>query len=97
MTSGQVNSFTYTQLVELDLATKHPLSDSFDNVKIVSVKQFVAECVNLNLKMIIDLKTWELPDETVDLIISLHEQFPTLKTNSIITSFYPNLLYQVQS
>ena len=97
MTSGQVNSLTYTQLVELDLATKHPLSATFNNVKIVSVKQFVAECINFSLKMIIDLKTWELPVETVNLIISLHKQFPTLKTNSIITSFYPNLLYKLRA
>ena len=53
----------------------------------------MAECVNLTLKMIIDLKTWK----TVNLIISLHKQFPTLKTNSIITSFYPNLLYKLRS
>ena len=97
MTSGQVDSLTYTQLAELDLAHKHPLSASFNNVKIISVEQFVAECVDLNLKMIIDLKPWELPDETVNLIISLHKQFPTLKTTSIITSFYPNLLYKLRS
>ena len=97
MTSGQVDSLTYTQLAELDLAHKHPLSASFNNVKIISVKQFVAECVDLNLKMIIDLKPWELPDETVNLIISLPKQFPTLKTTSIITSFYPNLLYKLRS
>ena len=58
MTSGQVDSLTYTQLAELDLAHKHPLSASFNNVKIISVEQFVAECVDLSLKMIIDLKTW---------------------------------------
>ena len=97
MTSGQVDSLTYTQLAELDLAHKHPFSASFNNVKIISVKQFVAECVDLSLKMIIDLKTWELPDETVNLIISLPKQFPTLKTTSIITSFYPNLLYKLRS
>ena len=57
----------------------------------------MAECVNLTLKMIIDLKTWKLPDKTVNFIISLHKQFPTLKTNFIITSFYPNLLYKLQS
>ena len=97
LASGQVNSLTYTQLTKLDLATKHPLSASFNNVNIASVEQFVAECIRLNLKMIIDLKTWELPDETVNLILSLHKQFPTLKTNSIITSFFPNLLYRLRS
>ena len=95
--TGKVNSLTYAQLAELDLSTKHLLSDRFENVKIPRAEQFVAECISLNLKMIIDLKTWELPVETVNLIISLHKQFPTLKTNSIITSFYPNLLYKLRS
>ena len=33
----QVNILTYTQLVELDLATKHPLYDSFNNCQVLSV------------------------------------------------------------
>ena len=97
LASGQVNSLTYTQLSKLDLAPRHPLSASYNNVKIPSVEEFVSECISLDLKMIIDLKTWELPDETVNLILSLHKQFPTLKTNSIITSFFPNLLYKLRS
>ena len=47
--------------------------------------------------MIIDLKTWELADETVDLILSLREKYPAMKKNSFITSFYPNLLYKLRS
>jgi len=95
--SGPVNSLTYTQLTKLDLATKHPLSASFNNVRIPRVEDFVSECISLNLKMIIDLKTWDLPDETVNLILSLHKKFPALKKNSIITSFFPNLLYKLRS
>ena len=97
MTSGQVDSLTFTQLSKLDLAPKHPLSASFNNVMIPSVEQFVAECLNLKLKIIIDLKTWDRPDETINLILSLHDKFPTLKTNSIITSFFPNILYKLCS
>ena len=94
---GPVNSLTYSQISKLDLATKHPLSASFNNVRIPKVEEFVAECVKLNMKMIIDLKTWELPEETANLMFSLYEQFPTLKSNSIITSFYPKLLYKLRS
>ena len=97
LAGGQVNSLTYTQLTKLDLAPKHPLSASFSNAKIPSVEQFVAECLSLNLKMIIDLKTWDLPDETVNLILSLHKKFPTLKSKSIITSFFPTLLHKLRS
>ena len=95
--SGKVNSLTYTQLTKLDLATKHPLSASFNNVRIPSVEQFIAECLNLNLNIIIDLKTYDLSDETVNLIFSLYAKFPTLKANSFITSFFPHLLYKLRS
>ena len=57
LASGQVNSLTYTQLTELDLAPRNPLSARFDNVRFVSVEQFMAECIGINLKMNIDLKT----------------------------------------
>ena len=57
LAGGQVNSLTYTQLTELDLALRNPLSARFDNVRFVSVEQFMAECMSINLKMNIDLKT----------------------------------------
>jgi len=97
MASGKVNSLTYTQLTKLDLAPKHPLSANFNNVRIPSVDQFVAECLKCNLKIIIDLKTYDLPDETVNLIFSLYTKFPTLKDNSFVTSFFPHLLYKLRA
>ena len=33
----------------------------------------------------------------MNLILSLHTRFPTLKTKSIITSFFPTLLYRLRS
>lgn len=95
--SGDITSFSLSQLAELDLATKHPLSDNFSGVRIPTVDQFIAECLKHNIKIIIDLKTYESPEETVSLLTSLYQKYPALADNSLVTSFYPNLLYRLRS
>ena len=72
--TGNIDSFSLAQLASLDLAIKHPLSASFSQCKIPTVDQFVAECLRLDIKMIIDLKTYDLPEETVGLLVSLYNK-----------------------
>ena len=96
-TTGDINSFSLSQLAELDLASKHPLSENFSNVRIPTVDQFIAECLRLNMKIIIDLKSYDLPEETVSLLTSLYTKYPDLKDNSLVTSFFPILLYRLRS
>ena len=48
------------------------------------------------LKVIIDLKSWESPEETVNLISSLYMQMPKLRTSALVTSFFPQLLYKLR-
>lgn len=95
--TGPVTGVTFSQISKLDLATKHPLSANFNSVRIPKVEDFVAECLKLNLKMIIDLKTWESPEETAILIKGLYEKMPELRTNAMVTSFFPHLLYKIRS
>ena len=56
----------------------------------------MAECLRLNMKVIIDLKSWESPEETVNLVSSLYRQMPALRTNALVTSFFPQLLYKLR-
>ena len=95
--SGPVSSFSLAQLSSLNLATKFNQPDRFSSVRIATVEEFVAECMRLNIKMIIDLKTYTQPKETIALLTSLYGKHPTLKQNSIVTSFFPNLLYSLRS
>jgi len=94
---GAVTSLTFSQLSKLDLAIKHPLSANYNGVRIPKVEDFVAECLRLNMKVIIDLKSWESPEETVNLISSLYRQMPKLRTSALVTSFFPQLLYKLRS
>ena len=48
------------------------------------------------MKVIIDLKSWESPEETVTLVTSLYSQMPALRTNALVTSFFPQLLYKLR-
>merc|ERR1712181_131071 len=89
---GPVTSLTFSQLSKLDLAPKHLLSANYKGVRIPKVEDFVAECLRLDMKVIIDLKSWESPEETVSLISSLYRQMPKLRTNALVTSFFPVVL-----
>ena len=95
--SGPVSSFSVAQLSALNLATKFNKPEKFSNVRIATVEEFVAECIRLNMKVIIDLKTYTQPRETIALLTYLYSKHPTLKHNSIVTSFFPNLLYALRS
>ena len=95
--SGQVNSFSLAQLFLLDLASKFNKPETFKDVRIATVEEFVNECLRHEMKMIIDLKTYSQPMETIALLTYLYSKHPTLKQNSIVTSFFPNLLYALRS
>lgn len=95
--TGRVDNFTLGQLRQFDLATKHPLSEAYDKIRIPTVEDFVKECIAHNMKMMIDLKTYDRPDETAALILDLYKRYPVLKTTGIVTSFFPNILYKIRS
>jgi len=95
--SGAVSQTSYSTLSKLDLAPRHPLSASYHGVHVPRVGEFVAECLRLNLKVIIDLKSWEIPEETVSLVLGLYRDNPALRTKAMVTSFFPQLLYRLRS
>jgi len=95
--TGLISEVTFSQLNRLDLATKHPLCANFQGVRIPKVEDFVAECLHLKMKVIIDLKSWESPEETLALMTALYQKMPELRTSSLITSFFPQLIYRLRA
>lgn len=96
--SGPVDNYTLGRLQLLNLATKHPLSDNFpEHVAVPTLEEFVGEAVSLGMKMMIDLKTYDKPEETAAVILGLYNKFPSMRTSTIVTSFFPNLLYKIRS
>ena len=90
---GLITDLTFSELSALNIF--NPAGGL--TAKIPKVEKFVGECLRHNIKMIIDLKTYQETEKTVDLLMSLYQQFPTLKENSIVTSFFPNLTYQLRN
>ena len=90
---GLIVDHSYEQLQQLELDN----TGGVYGAKIPTVEQFVKECLDQNIKVIIDLKTYQRPEETLALMKKLYQTFPTLKQNSIVTSFFPNLLYKLRS
>jgi len=56
----------------------------------------IKECLALDLKMIIDLKTWKTPHETADFISGLFKKFPQLYTTALVSTFFPHLAYAIR-
>jgi glycerophosphoinositol glycerophosphodiesterase len=95
---GKMTSISHSNLKKLNLATKHPLSAEYNHhVVVPDLDEFVAECVKLNMKMIIDLKTYESVEETTKTVLELYTKFPGMRTMTIVTSFFPTLLYSLRS
>lgn len=94
---GKINSISHSNLKKLNLATKHPLGEQYDHVAVPDLGEFVAECVQLNMKMIIDLKTYEAIEETTNAVLELYSKFPVMRTTAMVTSFFPQLLYSIRS
>ena len=94
--TGRITSHTHSNLKKLNLATKHPLGSSFEFSGIPDLEEFVSECRKVKIKMIIDLKTYDVPEETVSVILELYKKFPGIKSCTLVTSFFPHLLYQLR-
>ena len=93
--TGRITDLAYSNLKKLDLAAKHPLGVEFSGIPLL--EDFVEECVKLKLNMIIDLKTYDIPDETTTAVLGLYKRFPELKSSTMVTSFFPHLLYKLRA
>ena len=81
---------------KLDIAEKHVLKDEFSPTRIPKLEDFVRECLRLDLKMIIDLKTYMAPEATARVILELFSKYPELHTKAMVSSFFPHLIYVIR-
>lgn len=65
--------------------------------RIPTVEEFVVECLNLDMKMILDLKSYERPERTVELVLELFKTHPQMYQSTIVGSFFPQLIYMIRS
>ena len=87
---------TLDEVRKLDIAEKHVLKDEFSPTRIPKLEDFVRECLRLDLKMIIDLKTYMAPEATARVILELFSNYPELHTKAMVSSFFPHLIYVIR-
>ena len=87
---------TLDEVRKLDIAEKHVLKDEFSPTRIPKLEDFVRECLGLDLKMIIDLKTYMAPEATARVILELFSNYPELHTKAMVSSFFPHLIYVIR-
>ena len=102
--SGSINKMTWKEIQKLQVKNKIFSSDLLEGspdkkavYKIPKVTDFVSECLKLNMKMIIDLKSYDRPDLCVNLINELYAQHPSLYEHALVSSFFPNIIYSIRS
>ena len=76
--SSKYDKFPNFQLRKLDAAHNHVLKQDFSPERIPTVEDFVSKCLELDLKMIIDLKSWKIPEKTVEFVCDLYTKKPEL-------------------
>lgn len=84
------------QLKKLDLAEKHVLKDQYTPTRIPTLEEYIDECLALDMKMIIDLKTIGTAEKTAEMIIDFFKRKPRMYENALASSFYPDLLYMIR-
>lgn len=94
---GNISEMTLEEVKKLDLATKHPLKDKFGPCRIPTVNEFIDECLERGMKMIIDLKTFRSAKKTAEMITDLFNKKPGLYEHALVSSFLPDLLYVIRS
>ncbi len=70
--------------------------DTFSPTRIPTLDEFVDECLELDLNMMIDLKTWRRPGRTADLVCGLFRARPSLYSKALVTTFFPHLAYLIR-
>ena len=93
---GRVDEMDLADLQKLDAAEHHVLKEFFSPARVPTVDDFVQECLRLDLKMIIDLKSWQTPEQTVHFVTDLFAKHDGLHTKALVSTFFPHLAYLIR-
>ncbi|KAF7991201.1 hypothetical protein HCN44_002763 [Aphidius gifuensis] len=92
---GIINQMTWDELKNLDISARHPLRDKFNgHEKIALFDETIDKCLKNNLRVFIDVKENNL--EIVQIILDAYKKYPELYKKSIVTSFYPLIIYMLR-
>ncbi len=94
---GRLEETSFATLRTLNATPKdHLFKDDFPAEKVPKLEEFVDECLKLDVKMIIDVKTWKQPELTVNAVVGLFAKRPELYKMAMVSSFFPHLAYLIR-
>ncbi|KAK8777409.1 hypothetical protein V5799_029243 [Amblyomma americanum] len=91
---GSLASVTFEASRRLDASCKHPLSDKFKGERVPILEEGVKECLQLGLRLIIDVK--EYGHRAVKVVDDLFRQRPVLYKRTLVAAFYPHFIYALR-
>ncbi|XP_023725053.1 glycerophosphodiester phosphodiesterase 1 isoform X3 [Cryptotermes secundus] len=92
--TGRINSMTWEEVKQLDISEKHPMRHKYGGERIPLFEDVVKECLDLGLRMFIDLKGDDL--KMVSVVHNAYKNHKEMYTRAIVSSFNPFLIYMIR-
>uniref|UniRef100_A0A1B6LJD5 GP-PDE domain-containing protein n=1 Tax=Graphocephala atropunctata TaxID=36148 RepID=A0A1B6LJD5_9HEMI len=93
--TGLVQQMTWEQLQTLDISAKHPLQERFVGERVALFSDVIRLCLDLDLRMIIDVKDESI--KVVQVILEAFQAHPKLYKRAMVSAFNPLIIYMVRS
>ncbi|KAH6927069.1 hypothetical protein HPB50_026681 [Hyalomma asiaticum] len=91
---GRLDDTRFDELRLLDAAYTHPFWERFGRQHVPTLEEGVEECLNLGLRLIIDVKKYD--SRTVDVIDQIFRERPELYRRALVSSFYFGFVYELR-
>jgi len=92
---GDIQKKTWEEIKSLDISVNHPFHERFAGTTIPLFSDVLQKCLEADVRMIIDIK--DTRQEMTDTICSAYEKYPKLYKRAIVSSFYPQIIYNIRA
>ncbi|KAF5270431.1 hypothetical protein FQR65_LT05619 [Abscondita terminalis] len=89
-----ISSTAWEDLNKIDISVHHPFKERFPDTRIPTLHETVSQLLKADQHMYIDIKTSN--GKIIDIILDLYQEYPSLHSMAVVTSFYPNIIYYIR-
>lgn len=89
-----ISKTLWEDLSKIDISVHHPYKERFADARIPTLKDTVSQLLKADQRMFIDIKTQN--GKIIDIILNLYEEYPSLHSMAVVTSFFPNIIYYIR-
>ncbi|XP_043210732.1 glycerophosphodiester phosphodiesterase 1-like, partial [Amphibalanus amphitrite] len=92
--SGVLEEMSWADVKKLDINAKDPKRSQFPVTRVALLSEMVEECLRLDVLFIIDIKCYDI--RAVSAVLALYEKFPKMYEMALISSFNPQVVYEIR-